>query len=106
MRPPNPLRPLPCSAVRRNDRGPVAEQRPGAALEPLGLERGDAPGPDVLPPGPRPAHRATRELLNRLTEDLTILVQTPEGRWSKRSHNAFVDALKRLDYVRPFEETL
>lgn len=49
------------------------------------------------------APRATRELLYRVVEDLTTLVQTPEVRYSKRNLNAFVDALKRADYVRPYE---
>jgi hypothetical protein len=45
------------------------------------------------------APRASRELLDRLTDDLTALIRSPEGRWSKRNLNAFVDALKRVDYV-------
>jgi hypothetical protein len=47
--------------------------------------------------------RATKELLERVVDDLTFLVQTPEVRYSKRNLNAFVDALKRADYVRPWE---
>ncbi len=45
-----------------------------------------------------PAH-ADRQLLDRLIEDLTTLIRSPEGRWSKRNLNAFTDALKRVDYV-------
>jgi hypothetical protein len=47
--------------------------------------------------------RATAERLERVVDDLTFLVQTPEVRYSKRNLNAFVDALKRADYVRPYE---
>jgi hypothetical protein len=47
--------------------------------------------------------RATSERLERVVDDLTYLVQTPEVRYSKRNLNAFVDALKRADYVRPWE---
>jgi hypothetical protein len=63
---------------------------------------GEAPGIGVLAPlasADRP--KATAELLLRLTEDLTVLIQTPEARTSKRDLNAFVDALKRVDYVWP-----
>jgi hypothetical protein len=49
------------------------------------------------------APRATRDRLERVVDDLTFLVQTPEVRYSKRNLNAFVDALKRADYVRPYE---
>jgi hypothetical protein len=49
--------------------------------------------------------RATAERLERVVEDLTYLVQTPEVRYSKRNLNAFVDALKRADYVRPWRES-
>lgn len=49
------------------------------------------------------APRATRDILDRVVADLTHLVQTPEVRYSKRNLNAFVDALKRADYVRPYE---
>ena len=77
----------------------MADLRPGAALG-----GGESPGAVGLDPKPSadPVH-ATAELLERLIEDLTVLIQTPEGRHSKRNHNAFVDALKRVDYVRPYE---
>jgi hypothetical protein len=80
----------------------VAEQTPGAGLDVL--EAGESPGGPVLGPEPSPEPKhATRELLERLLDDLTFLVQTPEARVLKRNHSAFVDALKRLDYVLPVE---
>ncbi len=51
--------------------------------------------PPATPDGPP----ASRELLDRLISDLTALIRSPEGRWSKRNLNAFTDALKRVDYV-------
>ena len=59
---------------------------------------GDELGFVGFAPAPAPAH-ADRQLLDRLIDDLTTLVASPEGRWSKRNLNAFVDALKRIDYV-------
>lgn len=64
---------------------------------------GGNPGPEALAPPSATAPHATAELLARLIDDLTTLVRSPEGRYSKRNLNAFVDALKRVDYVRPFE---
>ncbi len=60
---------------------------------------GDSLGADLRAPAPPEPPRATRELLDRLVDDLTTLIRSPEGRWSKRNLNAFTDALKRVDYV-------
>jgi hypothetical protein len=81
----------------------AADDRPGAQLVASELEREEAPASDALRPASAPAPRATAELLSRLIDDLTYLVQTPEAKHLKRNHSAFVDALKRVDYVRPFE---
>lgn len=74
----------------------MAEPSPGALL-------GESPGVEALAPpvaSAEPVH-ATAELLSRLVDDLTTLIRSPEGRHSKRNLNAFTDALKRVDYVRP-----
>lgn len=79
----------------------MAPQTPGAGL----IEAGASPGgPEAAPEASADLKHATAELLERLLDDLTFLVQTVEARHSKRNLNAFTDALKRVDYVRPYEE--
>lgn len=81
----------------------AADDRPGAQLVAEGLEREEAPASDGLRPASAPALHATAELLSRLIDDLTCLVQTPEVPVGSRNYSAFVDALKRVDQVRPYE---
>lgn len=79
----------------------MAAQTPGAGL----FEAGESPGgPGLVLEATAGLKHASAELLERLIDDLTFLVQTVEGRFSRRNFDSFVDALKRVDQVQPFEE--